>query len=57
MDVMIQDWQSAGLLKPSIARLDRIVTAEKTLLQRRLGELSKRDLNDVRERWNKLMRL
>ena len=28
LDVMLNDWRSAGLLMPSIARLDRLVTAE-----------------------------
>jgi mRNA interferase MazF len=31
LDVFIKDWHQAGLLKPSVARLDRIVTAEKTV--------------------------
>ena len=29
LDVTLNDWQTAGLLKPSVARLDRLVTAEK----------------------------
>ena len=29
LDVLLNDWASAGLLKPSVARLDRVVTAEK----------------------------
>lgn len=35
LDVALRDWQAAGLLKPSIARLDRIVTAEKSIFLRR----------------------
>jgi len=31
LDVTLDDWQAAGLLKPSVARLDRLVTAEKTV--------------------------
>lgn len=27
LDVMLFDWQAAGLLRPSVARLDRVVTA------------------------------
>ncbi len=57
LDVVLNDWQSAGLLKPSVARLDRIVTAEKAVLLRRLGSLSVTDLEAVRNRWNQHMRL
>jgi mRNA interferase MazF len=37
LDILLNDWNAAGLLKPSIARLDRIVTAEKAIFLRRLG--------------------
>ena len=57
LDVTLNDWQAAGLLKPSIARLDRLVTAEKTIFLRRLGVLSATDLAVVRETWNKHMTL
>jgi len=30
-DVTPNDWQAAGLLKPPVARPDRLVTAEKTV--------------------------
>lgn len=43
LDVLLNDWASAGLLKPSVARLDRVVTAEKTIFLRRLGALSAPD--------------
>ena len=57
LDITLNDWQAAGLLKPSIARLDRIVTAEKSIFVRRLGILSASDLNAVRIMWNQHMRL
>lgn len=57
LDVMLTDWQAPGLLKPSVARLDRIVTAEKTVLIRRLGVLSSADLQAVRTTRNQQMRL
>lgn len=57
LDVALADWQAAGLLKPSIARLDRIVTAEKSVFLRRLGVLSARDLQAVRNAWNQQMKL
>jgi mRNA interferase MazF len=40
LDVVLSGWQAAGLLKPSVARLDRLVTAEKSVLLRRLGCLT-----------------
>lgn len=39
LDVTLADWRQAGLAKPSVARLDRLVTAEKTILGQRLGIL------------------
>ena len=57
LDVTLNDWQAAGLLKPSVARLDRLVTAEKTIFLRRLGILSAADLAAVRTVWNEQMLL
>jgi mRNA interferase MazF len=57
LDIPVSDWQQAGLLKPSVARLDRLVTAEKSVLWRRLGGLSDRDKAAVREAWNRHMKL
>jgi mRNA-degrading endonuclease toxin of MazEF toxin-antitoxin module len=57
MDVLLAHWQAAGLLKPSVARLDRIVTAERTVLIRRLGVLAAADAEAVRTLWNQRMRL
>jgi len=57
LDVMLKDWQVAGLLKPSVARLDRLVTAERTVFLRRLGVLSAADLAAVRNTWNAHMKL
>ena len=57
LDVTLNDWQAAGLLKPSVARLDRLVTAEKSIFLRRLGVLSPADLAAVRNAWNSQMKL
>ena len=57
LDVTLKDWQTTGLLKPSVARLDRLVTAEKTIFLRRLGVLSPADLAAVRSTWNNRMTL
>ena len=57
LEVSLNDWQAAGLLKPSVARLDRLVTAEKTIFLRRLGVLSPADQAAVRSAWNQHMTL
>lgn len=58
LDVALIDWQAAGLLKPSVARLDRLVTAERsTIFLRRLGALGVADQVAVRTAWNGHMRL
>lgn len=57
LDVVLPDWQAAGLLKPSVARLDPLVTAERTVFVRRLGVLTTSDLQKVRNIWNQHMRL
>lgn len=57
LDIAITDWLQAGLLKPSVARLDRIVTAERTVFMRRLGVLSSKDLAAVQSAWNRHMKL
>lgn len=57
LDVGLTDWQAAGLLRPSVARLDRLVTAERTVFVRRLGILTTSDFQKVRSIWNQHMRL
>jgi hypothetical protein len=57
LDVPLKDWQAAGLLNASIARLDRMVTVERTVFMLRLGVLSPADLEAVGTAWNRHMRL
>lgn len=56
-DIILKDWQTEGLLKPSIAKIDRLVTAEKTIFLRKLGDLSEHDRSAIRTAWNTRMRL
>lgn len=56
-DVSLRDWVGEGLAKPSVARLDRLVTVEKTILGRRLGRLSAADEAAVRATWNQHLQL
>lgn len=57
LDVPVSDWAAAGLSKPSMIRLNRLVTAEKILLHVRLGELSMTDKTAIRTTWNAHMTL
>ena len=57
LDASITDWQVAGLAKPSVARLNRLVTAEKTLLTTQLGQLTGADAAVIRTLWNTHMSL
>ncbi|WP_442921954.1 type II toxin-antitoxin system PemK/MazF family toxin [Microcoleus sp. S1D4] len=39
-DVEIQEWQQAGLKRPSVVRLHKLNTLQKSLVERRLGILA-----------------
>jgi mRNA-degrading endonuclease toxin of MazEF toxin-antitoxin module len=57
LDVLLSEWKEEGLMTASVVRLDRIVTVEKALLVKKLGQLTPSDLDAVRLRWNTLMML
>lgn len=42
-DCVIQDWRGAGLLAPSIARLCKLATLDKSLVKRVIGALQPSD--------------
>jgi mRNA interferase MazF len=44
-DVQLTEWKSAGLLAPSVLRLHKLATINKSLIQRRLGSLADADRN------------
>ena len=46
-DIEITDQQAAGLKLPSIVRLHKIVTIEKTLVDKKMGALSETDAKSV----------
>jgi mRNA interferase MazF len=46
-DMVIRDWRTAGLLAPSVVRLDKLATLERTLVRRPLGRLSDVDWSAV----------
>jgi len=47
-DVVLEDWQSSGLLASSTLRIGRLQTMESRLLESRLGSLSPHDLDMMR---------
>lgn len=46
-DVVLEFWQEAGLLKPSVARTSKIISVHGSELKHRLGALHKHDLERV----------
>jgi mRNA interferase MazF len=53
-DVEISEWREAGLRLPSVVRIHKIATFEKTLIERKLGALSTSDWSRVKERLQQL---
>lgn len=47
-DVEFAEWRKAGLLLPSVARVHKVATLEKRLVERRLGALTAGDWAQVR---------
>lgn len=47
-DHRLQDWESAGLLHPSLVRMSKIATVENDLIDKSLGRLSARDIESLR---------
>jgi mRNA interferase MazF len=56
-DVALQDWAMEGLKVPSTVRLSRLDCLEQVLLRRKLGSLSARDANFVKQVWSREIRL
>ncbi|WP_343837907.1 type II toxin-antitoxin system PemK/MazF family toxin [Salinibacillus aidingensis] len=46
-DVVLEYWNEAGLLKPSMARTSKIISVHGPELKRQIGELHKHDLERV----------
>lgn len=57
MDIQLADWKTEGLLKPSVVRLDRLITVERGIFIKHLGALSASDADRVRSAWNGKMKL
>lgn len=46
-DIAIQEWRNAGLKAPSLVRLDKLLTTEKSLIRLVIGSLSASDRKSV----------
>jgi mRNA interferase MazF len=46
-DVVLSDWTTAGLRIPTIVRLDKLLTTEKSLVKSVMGNLSAKDYQAV----------
>lgn len=55
-ECIIEDWQDAGLLKPSVIK-SAISTVEQTLILKKLGKLSARDLISLERAMKELLDL
>jgi mRNA interferase MazF len=53
-DIQLADWKAAGLMAPSAARLHKLATINKSLIQRRLGALTNADRSQVAAAFAKL---
>ena len=38
-DVQLDEWKAAGLMLPSVVRVHKLATLQKSLVERRLGKL------------------
>ena len=51
-DVIINDWQNANLLAPSVIRCHKIATLEKNLVIKKLGSLNNIDFENFKSVFN-----
>ena len=48
-DVVIQEWQTAGLRLPSVVRIHKIATLEKNMVLAKLGMINEQDKESIRQ--------
>lgn len=53
-DVSLVEWQKAGLPKPTLVRLAKVVTLDKKLVKRKLGRLLKTDQQSIVTKFKEL---
>jgi len=55
-DVSVKDWHGAGLPKPTLIRLSKLVTVESKLIRRKLGRLTPHDQTAKKTAFQRLFR-
>ena len=53
-DILIKDWRESGLKLPSIIRIHKIATLDKSLVEVKIGELSAPLKESIKERLAKI---
>jgi len=53
-DTRFAQWREAGLQKPSIARLAKVVTVERSLIRKKLGTVQASDRQAIRRHFRKV---
>jgi PemK-like, MazF-like toxin of type II toxin-antitoxin system len=53
-DVRLMNWQKAGLPKPTLIRLAKVVTLDRMLVKRKLGRLLKPDQQSIVTKFKEL---
>ncbi len=49
-DVRLVEWRKAGLLLPSVVRMHKLATLQKTLVERQMGILTQKDMSNIQAR-------
>ena len=47
-DVLLKNWETSGLLHPSVVRLDKVATIDSEIVEKTIGDLSTADRGAVR---------
>jgi len=53
-DTLFSKWREAGLPKPSMARLAKVVTVERSLIRKKLGALHASDRSAIRRQFRRV---
>ncbi|MBI3534685.1 MAG: type II toxin-antitoxin system PemK/MazF family toxin [Deltaproteobacteria bacterium] len=55
-DVKLKDPEQAGLIKPSLVRLSKMVTIDQSLINKKLGRLSLKDQEIIKQNIHKMFK-
>lgn len=56
-DVLMENWEKANLLHPSLVRLSKVATLETSLIEKELGTISENDKSSVRAMFKSLYKM